>query len=194
MKILHCSVLILLVTLQACTIARFRLRNDAQGENQSVNTLTPPCSLRYTIDVQYEMRLTHTQPDLGGQAPQTITDRYVAATEDVFKGMSCVFEQVDKNGQPSLHIQVLVSPMLSALPQEWLTGLSLGLIPSWGTRYGEFVYKFVNKNTDESVTRYVDLKSFNHLTLFPVFWMSFVGQDEIALYKKALIDFIGATP
>ena len=79
---------------------------------------------------------------------------------------------------------------MSALPQEWLTGLTCGAIPSWGTRYGEFKYRFENTPRQTSHTYFVDRPAFNHIIVFPVFWVSFFWPDEIDLYKKALANFL----
>jgi hypothetical protein len=36
----------------------------------------------------------------------------------------------------------------------------------------------------------VDTKSYNHLILFPVFWINFFTLDERRVYKDALTNFL----
>lgn len=76
---------------------------------------------------------------------------------------------------------------LSALPQEWLTGLSLGLIPSWGTRPAEVRFSFSQESRTAAYV--VDHKTVNHLVLFPVFWITIFLTDEGKAFENALADF-----
>lgn len=80
---------------------------------------------------------------------------------------------------------------LSALPQEWLTGLSFGLIPSWGTRPAEARFTFIQGN--EKASYVVDKISVNHLFLFPVFWVSYLLADFEQEFTKALMDYAGTS-
>ena len=82
------------------------------------------------------------------------------------------------------------TPMVSALPQEWLTGLSVGIIPSWGIRRGEFRFEY--QSGDRSQTYFIDRPAFNHLLMTPFFWLTFLGPKPIDLYKESLADFWAA--
>lgn len=74
------------------------------------------------------------------------------------------------------------------LEQEFLTGLSFGIIPSWGTRSGQFRFSFAQGN--RTATYAVDDRRINHLIFLPVFWISFVYMDEETMFEKALDDFL----
>lgn len=87
----------------------------------------------------------------------------------------------------AIHIQI--SPYPYELPQEWLTGLSFGLIPSWGKREDEYIYRFADRS-GKIVTYHVDEKSFNHLIDIPFFWISFFFLDEQRMYRKALAAYL----
>ena len=102
----------------------------------------------------------------------------------------CNATYVEKDDDATLEIHIKHLSQLSALPQEWLTGLSFGLIPSWGTRESEYTYSFKEKSTGKSHTYMVDSKSYNHLILFPVFWVSFFTLNEKRVYKNALTNFL----
>jgi hypothetical protein len=119
--------------------------------------------------------------------PEIVRERetqYRAAAEQVLSERRCV---PDGSGGDTLQIKVEEMQQLSALPQEWLTGLSLGLIPSWGTRPAEIRFTFLQGS--RTATYLVDDKRVNHLVLFPVFWLSFFLVDNEAEFEKALRDF-----
>jgi len=115
---------------------------------------------------------------------------YYESTKEIFNKIGCSANYVENEKAANFKIKVVRYKHLSALPQEWLTGLSFGLIPSWGTRENEYQYTFENVNKNKANTYYVDKHSFNHIILFPIFWVSFFTIDEDKVYKEALTNFI----
>lgn len=181
------------VILQSCTFTRYSIRNASEYEAPATSNSSSPCTFRYSISGRYQPRLIHIDSFLlEGELNQKALDKYIEATEKAFQEMGCKAEQAERNGASNFNIELVVSPLISALPQEWLTGLSLGILPSWGTRHGEYIFRFTNKNSNRNATYYLDRFAFNHLIVFPVFWLSFMGQDEIDFYKKTLIEFVGS--
>jgi hypothetical protein len=87
-------------------------------------------------------------------------------------------------------VNIKATPFRSALPQEYLTGLSFGLIPSWGTRYDEYTYTFEKVGEKKAHSYYVHSKSYNHLILFPIFWIDFIIYDESKAYEKSLRNYL----
>ena len=67
---------------------------------------------------------------------------------------------------------------------------TFGLIPSWGTRPNEYTYTFSNISNGASHEYSIDNVSFNHLVLFPVFWVTFLTLDESKEFESALENFI----
>ena len=112
-------------------------------------------------------------------------ERYIKAATRVLAAHDC---RAAPDGDGTLRIKVEEVQQLSALPQEWLTGLSFGLIPSWGTRPSELRFSFSYK--DRAGIYVVDEKRINHIVLFPVFWLSFVLIDEESEFRAALEDFL----
>ena len=110
------------------------------------------------------------------------------ATEETLKDLGClVTRNAEANGDNTLLVKVTEQKLLSALPQEWLTGLSFGLIPSWGTRPEQWKFEF---QQGEYARKYVvDDTRFNHIIAFPVFWISFPLMNIEKEYVKALREY-----
>jgi len=111
--------------------------------------------------------------------------RYRKVAERTLRQRQCVLSE-GATGE-ALEIRIEEMQQVTALPQEWLTGLSLGLIPSWGTRPGEVRFSF--SQGARTSTYLVDDKRVNHLVLFPVFWLSFVLSNNEEEFTEALRDF-----
>ncbi|MFN0118197.1 MAG: hypothetical protein ACKVQC_07920 [Elusimicrobiota bacterium] len=180
--------ILFILSLQGCTFTYYRLRNSKSIKSATI-VAKKPCEFKYSIDIEYEPRLLHGQYPFWEDVPTKMVDRYIKVTQDAFNETACTAQLVTDNNQANLLISVLYRPFLSALPQEWLTGLSFGLVPSWGTRRGEFVLTFKNTISDREKKYYIDRPAFNHLIAFPFFWVP-LNSKEIMLYKKALIDFV----
>jgi len=175
------------LTLQACTIAYYDLRNRLE------NPLTSraACHSTYSIDLASgSYTNTFGLRETGRQRLQQAKDKYIADTRDVLGSKGCRAAYVEKEDEAILQVRIQHLGHISALPQEWLTGLSFGLIPSWGTRPSEYTYSFKHTPTGKSHTYTVDSKSYNHLILFPVFWITFFTLDERGVYKDALENFL----
>lgn len=180
------AVVCLSVILEGCTITHYELRNEITPK---VSGKESGCDFNYSfaIDDYRRFRTLGNQPN-----PRAAEDleKYVKATEAVFTRKGCRATKIENRDKAEFRIDVRRAPQVSALPQEWLTGLTCGAIPSWGTRYGEYRYTFENVSLKDSNTYYVDRPAFNHLIVFPVFWLSFFGPDEIDLYQRALLNFL----
>ena len=111
----------------------------------------------------------------------------VTATERVLKERGCTFRRLEQKIDATLKIHVQRSRYTGALPQEWLTGLSLGLIPSWGTRESEYSYSFMLEPGARGHRYTVDTFSISHLLLLP---FGFFSPDDSAVYRDALRNFL----
>ena len=175
------------LALQGCTIAYFDLRNELDSSSTSRAT----CDVKYSINfASGSYTNTFGLREAEKERLQVERDKYIADTRDVLSSKGRKATYVEKEDDATLEIHIKHLAQISALPQEWLTGLSLGLIPSWGTRKSEYTYSFKEKPTGKSHTYMVDTKSYNHLILFPVFWISFFTLDENRVYKNALTNFL----
>lgn len=181
------AMVLLTVILQGCTVTYYELRNEIAPKTFSEKTNSCDFNYSFTMDDYRKFRTIGNQPN--PRATEDL-DKYIKATQAVFTQKGCKANNVEDKDKAEFKIDVLRAPQLSALPQEWLTGLSFGVIPSWGTRYGEYKYTFENILLKKNHTFFVDRPAFNHIILFPVFWLSFLQPDEIELYKKALANFL----
>jgi len=176
-----------LTALQGCTIGYY----DLHGELQTALTSKAPCDIKYFIALE-SSSYTNTFGEKEAAQKHLAEEKahYVTATQDLLTKRACKAALAETENEATLGVSVQHQAFLSALPQEWLTGLSFGLIPSWGTRRSTYIYTFKDKPTGRSHSYSVDSKSFNHLILFPVFWISFFTMDESRVYKEALANFI----
>lgn len=93
---------------------------------------------------------------------------------------------------PALEIKISEFSSGGACGQDYLTGLSLGLIPSWCTRTNLFKFDFI-LNKDQRFCRQktysINSTSFLHLTMIP-FALFNMDNQPLTLYQAALIDFL----
>lgn len=168
--------------LQACAV--HQLQNKIEGPERD----PVPCEISYAVTVfsgSYNNTLGARATD--DKRKMELTAKYIDATEQVLKDRGCNFRQVAQPIDASLRVQVSRVPYTSALPQEWLTGLSLGLIPSWGTRKSEYIYNFTFEPEDRKRRYTVDTFSVGHLLLLP---FGFFTPDEYSVYREALGNFL----
>jgi hypothetical protein len=186
-QVLTILVILSALALQACSVTYYQLRSLIPAGPSSKGTA--PCPSKYSLAIErYGKLMTVKERATPDSAEQF--DKYVQATEDVFTRKGCDPEYIENPDGADFRIQVSISPALSALPQEYLTCFSLGIIPSWGVRQGEFQYTFENVTTTKNHIYFVDRPVYNHIFFLPVFWLSFVGLEEMAQYKEALGNFI----
>ena len=157
---------------------------DLRPERSAPKGWACPASLKVDVVSGYGTN-TFGPKEAKPETVQALETQYRAVAEQVLLEQQCA-----AGGSPAgdaLQIKVEEMQQLSALPQEWLTGLSLGLIPSWGTRPAELRFTFTQGS--RSAAYVVDDKRVNHLVLFPVFWLSFLLVDNEAEFERALNDF-----
>ena len=157
---------------------------DLRAENNVLGGWACPASLKVDVVSGYGTNTFGPK----GTKPEMVREletQYRAVAQGVLLERKCV--PSDSGAGEVLQIKVEEMQELSALPQEWLTGLSLGLIPSWGTRRAEIRFTFTQGT--RTAAYLVDDKRVNHLVLFPVFWLSFILANNEAEFEKALNDF-----
>ncbi|MDA9003978.1 hypothetical protein N9J26_00655 [bacterium] len=179
------------ILLSACSIGTYELRGTLpEAELRSKDF----CNITFTLDIQ-SSQSTHS---FGNKAHKNnmlkqLKESYLQSTLSTLSRLGCRSKQASRIAESNFSINISRQLQLSALPQEWLTGLSFGLIPSWGTKYGQYAFTFTHKNSGHSHSYEVDKKSYNHLILFPVFWVTFFTADEQRAYAHALENFLKST-
>ena len=172
--------------LNACTVITYELRNKlAQIENSA------PCEIIFTLNLQS----IYSTNSFGEQSHEIekikkIKENYVSNTLNTLTNLDCSAKQTANITESNFSINVSRQLQLSALPQEWLTGLSFGLILSWGTKYAQYVFTFSHHDSGASYSYTIDQNHYSHLMLFPVSWITFFTADEHSAYTKALKNFM----
>lgn len=93
---------------------------------------------------------------------------------------------------PELEIKISEIPSGGACVQEYLTGLSLGLIPSWCTRPNLFRFDFTLNNSHgfcRQKSYSISSISFSHLAVIPFALLS-TESKPLTIYQAALKDFL----
>jgi hypothetical protein len=175
------SILIVVASLSSgCTVAWLDLRAESMAEA----AWECPAVVAVNVTSGYTTN-TFGPKEQKPERVQELENRYRTLAEQTLHERKCKLK-AGASGE-TLTVQIEEMHQLSALPQEWLTGLSLGLIPSWGTRPAEVRFSFSQGSRRAAYV--VDDKRVNHLVLFPVFWLSFFLVDNDREFKNALEDF-----
>jgi hypothetical protein len=111
--------------------------------------------------------------------------------QETFINNGCTANQTYNEYKANFKIKVLISPLWSATGNDMITGLSFGLIPTWGINRNEHTYTFENKMLNKENVYAIDEKYYNHLFVFPVFWISLINLNKFNAYKASLINFLG---
>lgn len=124
------------------------------------------------------------------KAPNTIRneyENYKLATQSFFNKNGVNSNIIKDPNSAALKI-VINRKRFRTLPQEWLTGLSFGLIPSGGTRYDRYVYSIEYLN--DRISIHLDETTVNHLIFTPICFIQLPFVTEIPTYKMVLSRYI----
>lgn len=127
---------------------------------------------------------------------EKIEGKFRDITKSILPVSSEVVEQV-KDSQPThISIHINVRSHGGACAQEYLTGLSLGLIPSWCTRHEmySFRYELMHKGQVCSAQKYVvDETSYGHIIFLPfgLFELATgIHRKPLNLFNESLSSFL----
>jgi len=117
-------------------------------------------------------------------------EQYLSASRKTLTDLGCSMAYTENETESALLIHVNISQARGGTPQEFLSGLTLGIIPAWLTHEREYTYTFTNNLTRNENSYYIDQKASYHLILLPIFWVNFFTADELNIYEKCLEDFL----
>ncbi len=179
----------MIVLFPSCTIATPQIRNILNSN--TTHNHHELCDIRFSIFIKSNSRTnTYGMKEDKQEWVQRLRDKYIKSTINIFKQEGCSAAYAENDEDANFIIRVERLQDLSALPQEYLTGLSFGLIPSWGTRPSQFVYSFEDTRSARKHKYVIDVRSYNHLVLFPFFWVNFITATELGVYEKCITNFI----
>ena len=182
-----------MTSLQGCTIGWLELRQESSHMNSQ------PPSLWECPEMIHVSYSGGTYTRTGGERKydevraNELREEYLQSTLSELGRVGCrpqCFEQCFESdwSRSTLEIEINEMQYLSATGGEYITGLSFGLIPSWDTREAELRFKMLQY--DRVGIYVVDDKRFNHIIVFPIFWLSFLMPDEQQKFVNALQDYI----
>lgn len=184
------------ILLQGCAVSHYHLHNRIPVRSETV----PDCAYRYSLtrdglsDPGGATAKGYVKKDTWRKYPYDLE-----VTESVFAEAGCAAEFVRPDQSPDFEILISERVFPEAI-QDWLTGLSLGFIPSWKTADGLITYTFRNHATRKERTFSADGFSAVHLFFAPFsllqfgFDMSGVYRQEASTYKRALAYFLRDPP
>lgn len=118
--------------------------------------------------------------------------RAYEATQKIIPNAQDIRSTPMASTRPALAIKISEFSSGGACTQEYLTGLSLGLIPSWCTRPELFKFDFIlndNHGVCRQKTYSISALTFSHITLIPFAVLDSEDQP-LTLYQAALKDFL----
>jgi len=181
--------ILIVLSLPSCTVAYYETRNALSGSGAPAHR--QECDIKYSVVVASESHTsTYGVRKTDEHQFAKLRSKYTESTKMVLSRGTCRPTFVEDEDEADFKVRVERSLGVSALPQEWLTGLSFGLIPSWGTRPSQYAYTVEDRRAKRRHRYVVDEKFYSHLVLFPVFWLMFFTLDEFAVYERALVNFI----
>jgi hypothetical protein len=163
------AILIMLPLLSACTAVRYNYRAEP---DKAITCPIGPARIHLTV--------LNVKPD-----------EFRKATSSVFNEKGITPSFVENQQDADIQIQITRDSFYT-LPQEYLTGLSLGIIPSWGTRKGKFEYRIVTSTAKIFIN--IDETTYNHILLMPVCLVELPFVFDTDIYKKALNKYINTQP
>jgi hypothetical protein len=117
-----------------------------------------------------------------------------ALTKNMIPNAQDLSSSPTASSRPALDIKISEFSLGGACTQEYLTGLSFGLIPSWCTRPDLFKFEFI-LNKENGVCRQktysVNATTVSHLVVIP-FALSQPDNRPLTLYQASLKDFLQA--
>jgi len=187
------AILISALILQSCSVSYLELKNELKENALSGSGYGQPCDIRFYIKLTgYRVRAKPGPPTwmyLDSFHEDRLRE-YIVATQQLVRNKGCTASYVEHEEEANLRIQIARLRVGGTAPQDYLTGLSFGLIPSWKTVEGAREFSFENVSEKKKHYYTVDQKTFAHLILFPIFWVTFLTLDDMSKYENALTNFL----
>lgn len=153
----------------------------------TINEHVEPGKIELISSYSYEMDSPLKNSRLGKDA--------YAVTQKTLSNAKDLSSRAADSTPPMLEIKLSEFPFGGACGQEYLTGLSLGLIPSWCTRPNKFKFNFTLNNDHgfcRQKTYSISSTSVSHLLLIP-FTIFEADNQPLTIYQAALKDFLQRT-
>ena len=174
------GLLVCAAALAGCTIAKYELHSELSSSGKTRS----PCEVRFHVHLLDERPGTTRDDRLQEQRAQ-----YGEKTREVLSSLGCDAREVASE-DANLSIRVVRRAHAGGGANEYLSALSLGLIPSWVTEEAIFRYTFADRASARSHEYTVDSFRANHIVLIFVGWTIFFTLDEMKVYGDAVQNFM----
>ena len=176
------GVSVVLVLLSSCMQLTLRDKLDVAAREQG-----QPCDIKYSFAIFdfSEHRTVTYEPKL--------IKRYVDSTRAVLSKYGCMAEYVTDRNEAVFRAQAEFRFSRGMSAQGLLTGISLGLIPSWTTYPKQYIYTFEDTRTKKKHSYYVDVTVYAHLVLLPFAVFTEERERGVDAYEEALTNFMGGS-
>ncbi len=182
------QILFLTALLQGCTVAYYDIANPLRSNTQPIAISSKTVSYAIDLELVASNEKKTIPRAYATQQLDVLKSEYAQSTQEVLKQFGFEAQQVTHRNQADLSIRILINPYFHTLPQEYLTGLSFGLIPTSGVREQQFLFTF-DYPSSRSYSYIINEKSYNHLLLTAALPASLIGLDKQRIYQKALSNF-----
>ena len=189
-------VIISLTILSACTVGRYTLENSINSSKESQQSIEKKVRINYYISIKGRQIFDTRSSCFRSKRVREYKKDYAQVTKEILLNIYEIKDAklVSNKNNADLIIDINYHTHPSATDGEWLTGLSFGMIPSWGTRKNEVSFRLNNTSLNKIHNYWVDDNRFNHLIAFPFTWTLFFIDYPMDKYKDALGDFLRCYP
>jgi hypothetical protein len=156
--------------------------------NQNKNSKNQPVKFKIEVDGRKYYRTMISE--YSKSQMEQITDHYTNSTKNVLLKKRFKPIEVSNKTDADIYIKILDTPHMGSVGPEYLTGLSFGVIPSWPELKNQYNFDFESTITGSKHKYWVNATRYNHLLLFPVFWINFFKDNAFDKYEQALDNFI----
>ncbi len=172
--------------LQSCSVIKIKNKLSTNTAKEYAKS----CDINYSVSISsgYSTNTFGRQNDKNYKTIK-LKNKYIDSTKQVFARKGCTATYSIDGRNADFKISIIRQVQLSALPQEWLCGLSCGIIPAWATRKGELIYTFEKIGLNNAYTYDIDRTNYCHILLLPFGFKSMFA-DELNTYAEALTNYI----
>jgi len=169
--------------MNGCSLLNYELQPTQPTPSSLTDTILRKDNVTFSISFNENVRAMENK------------DKYLEIIKAVFEQKNVKYQESEKPSKSKNHLSVEIwYNYVETLPQENLTDYSFGIIPSWGTRYGMYRYRFTlyeNGKEMKTVFTGINKTSFKWVLVIPLIWMNnYTNEKPYELFEKSLTNFI----
>lgn len=167
--------LLLIIFFHGRTVGNYKSHGLTKG---TVTSGQKDCKISYFIEVEGFHK---------DRSKNELT-KYSERAEKIMESLHCKSVRLTEPMQNGLLINVQYGGHGGASPEDFITGLTLGIIPSRTTRNNMYIYSISDGANSKDYS--LDQVSYSHFVLFPFIWVNILADSEYDHFGYVLADFI----